>query len=177
MGAPVSAVYPDLSSRQVEVEVDAINSSLGTQLPAAQVPLLYTRDTVLQTRGGTVVTSPLWTATQQVDQAILLLTRDHRTLLSAPWLLTDQVAELLSRMALAGEVAGDGGVVRVSVPPTRSDVLHACDVAEVRFCAPCCLVLALFCGLMAPIVGHACCLLILLSCAGAPYTLKPIADA
>ena len=37
MAAYVSAVYPDLSSRQVEVEVDAINSSLGTQLPAAQV--------------------------------------------------------------------------------------------------------------------------------------------
>jgi phenylalanyl-tRNA synthetase beta subunit len=87
---------------------------------------------VLQSIGCTVVTSPLWTATQQVAQAILLLTRDHRTLLSAPSLLTDQVAELLSRMALAGEVAGDGGVVRVSVPPTRSDVLHACDVAEVR---------------------------------------------
>jgi tRNA synthetase B5 domain len=43
-----------------------------------------------------------------------------------------QVAELLSRMALAGEVAGDGSVVRVSVPPTRSDVLHPCDVAEVH---------------------------------------------
>lgn len=40
VGAPVSAVYPDLSSREVEVEVDAINSSLGTQLPAAQVLLL-----------------------------------------------------------------------------------------------------------------------------------------
>lgn len=47
-------------------------------------------------------------------------------------MLTVQVAELLSRMALAGEVVGDGSVVRVSVPPTRSDVLHACDVAEVR---------------------------------------------
>lgn len=43
-----------------------------------------------------------------------------------------QVAELLSRMALAGEVVGDGSSVQVSVPPTRSDVLHACDVAEVR---------------------------------------------
>jgi hypothetical protein len=33
----VFAVYPDLSSRHMEVKVDAINSSLGTQLPAAQV--------------------------------------------------------------------------------------------------------------------------------------------
>lgn len=42
-----------------------------------------------------------------------------------------QVAECLSRMALAGQVSGDGKSVSVSVPPTRSDVLHACDVAEV----------------------------------------------
>lgn len=36
------AVYPNLSSRQVEVKVEAINSSLGTQLPAAQVLLPWT---------------------------------------------------------------------------------------------------------------------------------------
>jgi phenylalanyl-tRNA synthetase beta subunit len=52
-------------------------------------------------------------------------------------MLAVQVAELLSRMALAGEVVGDGSVVRVSVPPTRSDVLHACDVAEVQRTACC----------------------------------------
>ena len=80
-----------------------------------------------------MITSLLWTATQRGDQAPLLLSPNYRTLANSRWLLTVQVAELLSRMALAGEVVGDGGVVRVSVPPTRSDVLHACDVAEVRW--------------------------------------------
>ena len=41
------------------------------------------------------------------------------------------VAGLLSRMALDAAVAPGGGAVRVRVPPTRSDVLHACDVMEV----------------------------------------------
>jgi phenylalanyl-tRNA synthetase beta chain len=43
-----------------------------------------------------------------------------------------RVADLLSRMALSAEVADGGRAVHVSVPPTRSDVLHACDVMEVR---------------------------------------------
>ena len=42
------------------------------------------------------------------------------------------VATLLSRMALDAEVAPGEAAVRVRVPPTRSDVLHACDVMEVR---------------------------------------------
>eukprot|EP00899_Mesostigma_viride_P011529 jgi/Mesvir1/20377/Mv12285-RA.2 len=45
---------------------------------------------------------------------------------------TDKVCRLLSRMALTSrEVEVDGKkAIEVSVPPTRSDVLHACDVAE-----------------------------------------------
>lgn len=39
-------------------------------------------------------------------------------------------AQLLRRMQLGVEVSGDGATLRVSVPPTRSDVLHACDVVE-----------------------------------------------
>ncbi len=31
------AVYPDLSSREMEVPVAAINAALGTDLPASQV--------------------------------------------------------------------------------------------------------------------------------------------
>lgn len=42
-----------------------------------------------------------------------------------------QIAILLSQMALAAEPTADGLAVRVRVPPTRSDVLHACDVIEV----------------------------------------------
>jgi len=43
---------------------------------------------------------------------------------------TAQMADLLSRMQLQAE-AVEGSKVRVLVPPTRSDVLHACDVMEV----------------------------------------------
>lgn len=50
---------------------------------------------------------------------------------------TAQMADLLSRMQLQAE-AVQGSQVRVLVPPTRSDVLHACDVMEVSlvFCLP-----------------------------------------
>ena len=41
------------------------------------------------------------------------------------------IAELLSRMALTADAVRDGHAVSVEVPPTRSDVLHACDVMEV----------------------------------------------
>ena len=42
-----------------------------------------------------------------------------------------QVSKLLSRMALPAQPSTDGTSVHVKVPPTRSDVLHACDVMEV----------------------------------------------
>lgn len=61
----------------------------------------------------------------QVDVAYV--NRCVGTALDAP-----AVAALLSRMALDAEVAPGGAAVRVCVPPTRSDVLHACDVMEVR---------------------------------------------
>ena len=48
-----------------------------------------------------------------------------------------QIAVLLSRMALAADPTADGLAVRVRVPPTRSDVLHACDVIEVRLVVRC----------------------------------------
>lgn len=47
---------------------------------------------------------------------------------------TIQVTSLLNRMQLRAEqsVTGDKKcIVNVHVPPTRSDVLHACDVVEV----------------------------------------------
>ena len=40
------------------------------------------------------------------------------------------MASLLSRMGLGAAASARGDVIRVRVPPTRSDVLHACDVAE-----------------------------------------------
>ena len=44
-----------------------------------------------------------------------------------------QVTNLLNRMQLHAEqsVSGDKSSITISVPPTRSDVLHPCDVMEV----------------------------------------------
>ena len=44
---------------------------------------------------------------------------------------TAQIADLLSRMQLQAKPVQGSEAVQVSVPPTRSDVLHACDVMEV----------------------------------------------
>lgn len=39
-------------------------------------------------------------------------------------------ATLLQRMQLAASVSGGGSTLSLQVPPTRSDILHACDVME-----------------------------------------------
>mmetsp|Transcript_2179 Transcript_2179/g.6501 ORF Transcript_2179/g.6501 Transcript_2179/m.6501 type:complete len:495 (-) Transcript_2179:237-1721(-) len=41
-----------------------------------------------------------------------------------------QIANSLAKMALSGALTDDGKAVHVRVPPTRCDVLHACDVIE-----------------------------------------------
>lgn len=71
-----SHVYPDLSSRQMEVTVEYINSIVGVELGA------------------------------------------------------DTAAALLSKMQL--KAVADNGTIRLSVPPSRSDILHACDVVGGR---------------------------------------------
>lgn len=40
------------------------------------------------------------------------------------------VVRLLSKMMLRGELQPDGDTIVVSVPPTRADILHACDITE-----------------------------------------------
>ncbi|KAL7825414.1 hypothetical protein AOLI_G00326210 [Acnodon oligacanthus] len=42
----------------------------------------------------------------------------------------ESIAQLLTRMCLRSEVAGDDGQIQVEIPPTRSDVIHACDIME-----------------------------------------------
>ncbi|KAL4347089.1 hypothetical protein GQ457_17G027170 [Hibiscus cannabinus] len=42
----------------------------------------------------------------------------------------DEVTNLLKRMQLDAENSGSGQNISVSVPPTRSDILHPCDVME-----------------------------------------------
>ncbi|MBN3324601.1 SYFB ligase, partial [Atractosteus spatula] len=42
----------------------------------------------------------------------------------------ENIAKLLTRMYLKSEVVGEGGEIEVEVPPTRSDIIHACDIVE-----------------------------------------------
>ncbi|KAJ3004827.1 hypothetical protein HKX48_001031 [Thoreauomyces humboldtii] len=45
-------------------------------------------------------------------------------------LSADSIAKLLEKMSLTASAAADKKSVRVAVPPTRSDILHPCDVME-----------------------------------------------
>lgn len=42
----------------------------------------------------------------------------------------ESIAQLLTRMCLKSEVSGEGDQIRVEIPPTRSDVIHPCDIME-----------------------------------------------
>lgn len=43
---------------------------------------------------------------------------------------TDEIARLLTRMCLLSKATGAGDEIEVEIPPTRSDVIHACDIME-----------------------------------------------
>ncbi|XP_069069567.1 phenylalanine--tRNA ligase beta subunit [Pleurodeles waltl] len=42
----------------------------------------------------------------------------------------ESIAKLLTRMYLKTEVANDGQHLEIEIPPTRPDVIHACDIVE-----------------------------------------------
>lgn len=42
----------------------------------------------------------------------------------------ENIAKLLTRMFLKSEVIGDGNQIEIEIPPTRADVMHACDIVE-----------------------------------------------
>uniref|UniRef100_A0A5G2QCB3 Phenylalanine--tRNA ligase beta subunit n=2 Tax=Sus scrofa TaxID=9823 RepID=A0A5G2QCB3_PIG len=42
----------------------------------------------------------------------------------------ENLAKLLTRMCLKSEVIGDGHQIEIEVPPTRADIIHACDIIE-----------------------------------------------
>ena len=44
----------------------------------------------------------------------------------------ERITGLLRRMALTAEASPGADSVSVEVPPSRSDILHDCDVMEVR---------------------------------------------
>lgn len=43
---------------------------------------------------------------------------------------TDKISQLLTRMCLLSRPTGVGDEIEVEIPPTRSDVIHACDIVE-----------------------------------------------
>ncbi|XP_061684165.1 phenylalanine--tRNA ligase beta subunit isoform X1 [Syngnathoides biaculeatus] len=43
---------------------------------------------------------------------------------------TEKIAQLLTRMCLRSQATGVGDEIEVEIPPTRSDVIHACDIME-----------------------------------------------
>ncbi|CAL8350525.1 unnamed protein product [Lota lota] len=43
---------------------------------------------------------------------------------------TERIAELLTKMCLRSQPTGAGDQIQVEIPPTRSDVIHACDIME-----------------------------------------------
>uniref|UniRef100_A0A0G4GKK2 phenylalanine--tRNA ligase n=1 Tax=Chromera velia CCMP2878 TaxID=1169474 RepID=A0A0G4GKK2_9ALVE len=53
-----------------------------------------------------------------------------RTLVGAPSLNAEKMASLLSRMGIGSRPASAEGKLACSIPITRSDVLHECDLAE-----------------------------------------------
>lgn len=43
---------------------------------------------------------------------------------------TEKIAQLLTRMCLLSHPTGVGDEIEVEIPPTRSDIIHACDIVE-----------------------------------------------
>uniref|UniRef100_A0A8C6UG08 Phenylalanine--tRNA ligase beta subunit n=1 Tax=Neogobius melanostomus TaxID=47308 RepID=A0A8C6UG08_9GOBI len=43
---------------------------------------------------------------------------------------TEKIAQLLTKMCLKSTATGAGDEIEVEIPPTRSDVIHACDIME-----------------------------------------------
>ncbi|KAG7272930.1 hypothetical protein CRUP_002510 [Coryphaenoides rupestris] len=43
---------------------------------------------------------------------------------------TESIAQLLTKMCLRSRATGAGDQIQVEIPPTRSDVIHACDIME-----------------------------------------------
>ena len=42
----------------------------------------------------------------------------------------NEMANLLTKMCLSAELQSNGDAIKVTIPPTRADVLHACDIYE-----------------------------------------------
>jgi phenylalanyl-tRNA synthetase beta chain len=99
-------VTPLLSTRRCETTVEEVNSIIGVELEAEEICRLCDR--------------------MQLGPA-------HHTPHPTPGSLSSSVSSFLSAMthsAPAPAPASKSGVITVTVPPTRSDILHAVDVVE-----------------------------------------------
>lgn len=97
-----TVLYPSLRYRTENVSLDYINKLLGIKY-ASNFPGPFVR------------------------QFKSLLQMLSSFLISCP---SDKIATLLTKMGLASSVTNDGKDVNVEIPPTRHDVLHACDIME-----------------------------------------------
>jgi len=123
-----------LATRNVLIEVTA------TDLNKAQIVLdtigslfseycaeAYTCEPVAIRHGtdGPVETYPHWNS----PRLVAVSTKEVNSYLGQS-LTPDQVARYLRQMALGPTVTTKGDLVEASLPPTRTDVLHACDLIE-----------------------------------------------
>ncbi|GLC71953.1 hypothetical protein PLESTF_001188500 [Pleodorina starrii] len=65
-----------------------------------------------------------------LSERSLTLTTDYVNSLLGLQLPGADIVQLLTKMQVCAELGADGKELTVRVPPTRSDILHACDVAE-----------------------------------------------
>ena len=121
-----------LSTRDVFIECTATDAAkarvvLNTVVAAfceyCDTPLCVEPVDVTDALGRTTTTPDLAPRPLTVDAAYI------RGIVGVD-LPADGMARLLSRMALPATAADDGASITVAIPPTRTDVLHACDVAE-----------------------------------------------
>ena len=73
---------------------------------------------------GNTVTYPL--LKERVDEADV----DYICTLVGVKMTAQEICKLLERIAYSSKPSADGKKVLVTIPPTRPDVLHACDIAE-----------------------------------------------
>jgi phenylalanyl-tRNA synthetase beta chain len=84
----------------------------------------YTIEQVNVNQDGKTVVNPEFKY-QEFDVDVSYI----RTITSLNQISEEEIIALLEKMQLKAKSIGDGKL-RVSCPPTRSDVLHACDIAE-----------------------------------------------
>ncbi|OWM74554.1 hypothetical protein CDL15_Pgr005133 [Punica granatum] len=130
-----SYICPDLSIYRMDVPVSYITDSIGVSLEAEEVTAFSTYCErkfevepveVIYADGKSYICPDL--SIYRMDVPVSYITDSIGVSLEA-----EEVTSLLQRMQLSAEesVSPDGkSKITVSIPPTRSDVLHPCDVME-----------------------------------------------